>query len=238
MAFMSMKSYEEKHFGGLFLLRNDGDYADVIFMYRSEDDVLIADTHYVKTADYNGYVHCCQRDCPACGRGIRVQTKLFIPMYNITAGELQFWDRSVRFSAQLKRDVFDRYPNPADFVFRITRHGEAGSVDTTYEIVAVGRNSVKTYSDILVENNATMPAYYENVCKEYTPAQLYTQLNKSSGNTAMNGGSDVSGTTSSMPDYIANTIAPRASTLAAPTEADLAVLGVNEIDPLEEDVNF
>ena len=65
MAFKTAREYNEDRFGGLFLLRNDGDYADVIFLYRSLDDVLIADTHYIKSADYSGYVHCCGRGCPA-----------------------------------------------------------------------------------------------------------------------------------------------------------------------------
>ena len=91
MAFKKVNDYNQEKFGGLFLLRNNGDYADVIFMYRSVDDVLVADTHYIKSADYSGYVHCQGRNCPACAKGIRVQTKLFIPMYNITDNELQFW---------------------------------------------------------------------------------------------------------------------------------------------------
>lgn len=236
MAFMSMKDYNEKHFGGLFLLRNDGDYADVVFMYRNSDDVLIADTHYVKSADYSGYVHCCQRECPACGKGIRVQTKLFIPLYNITSdGELQFWDRSVRFMSQLQKDVFERYPNPCDYVFRITRHGESGSMDTRYEIVAVGRNSVKTYDQILTENNASFPAYYENVCKEYSSAQLYTLLNNTyTSNSTSESSSD------SMPNYTLN-VSPRTGGVinSNPTAADIAALGLDDNEPLDEsEVDF
>ena len=83
MGFKSVTSYNEEKFNGLFLLRNDGDSADVIFLDRNIDDVLVADTHYVKSADYSGYVHCCGKGCPACAKGIRIQTKLFIPLYNI-----------------------------------------------------------------------------------------------------------------------------------------------------------
>ena len=69
MAFKTVESYNEARFGGFFLLRNDGDFADVVFMYRNKDDVLVADTHYVKGSDYSGYVHCCGRGCPACSKG-------------------------------------------------------------------------------------------------------------------------------------------------------------------------
>lgn len=182
MAFKTVKSYNEEKFNGLFLLRNDGDYADVIFMYRNEDDALVADTHYVKSADYSGYVHCCGRGCPACGKGIRVQTKLFIPLFNIMDNEIQFWDRGIRFETQLKQDVFSKYPNPSDFVFRITRHGAAGDVNTTYEIVAIGKNTFKSYSQILVECNASFPEYYDNICKEWSSDKLHSVLSSTSDN--------------------------------------------------------
>ena len=179
MAFKTMKEYNEQKFGGLFVLRNDGDYADVIFMYRSADDVLIADTHYIKSADYSGYVHCCGRGCPACGKGIRVQTKLFIPLFNITAGELQFWDRTMRFEPQLQQDVFARFSNPSEYVFRITRHGAAGDVNTTYEIQVIGKNEYKSYAQILADNNAQFPDYFEHICKEVTAGELNMMVNVS-----------------------------------------------------------
>lgn len=180
MAFKSVNQYNEERFGGLFLLRNDGDYADVIFLYQNVEDVLVADVHYIKSADYTGYVHCCERGCPACAKGIRTQTKLFIPLYNIQAQEIQFFDRSLRFEPQLQNDVFAKYPNPSEFVFRIQRHGAAGSVDTTYSITAIGRNTYKSYHQILAENNATMPAYYSHVCREVTHSELQNMLSDGS----------------------------------------------------------
>lgn len=186
MAFKTVTQYNEERFGGLFLLRNDGDSANAVFLYQSPEDVLVADTHYIKSAGYSGYVHCTEHGCPACAKNIRVQTKLFIPLFNLSAnegkGEIQFWDRSIRFENQLSKDVFEKYNNPSEVVFRITRHGAAGSVDTTYEIQAVGRNTVMSYHEILAANKATMPAYYENVCKSVTAAELTTMLN-SSGDT-------------------------------------------------------
>lgn len=194
MGFKKLKTYNEENWGGMFLLRNDGDFADVIFMYQNEDDVLIASTHYIKSSDFNGYVHCCGKGCPACAKGIRVQTKLFIPLYNINAGEIQFWDRGNRFQNQLMSDVFANYPNPCEYVFRITRHGAAGSIDTTYEIVAVGRNTYKSYADILVEQNAKMPDYYETVCKDMDIATLSSHLSTQGTNTS-------SATSGDMPTY-------------------------------------
>lgn len=191
MAFKSIKAYNEEKFGGLFLLRNDGDYADVIFLYRSLDDVLIADTHYIKSADYSGYVHCCGRGCPACEKGIRVQTKLFIPMYNLTTDAVEFWDRSVRFENQLSNDVFEKYPNPSEFVFRVTRHGAAGDVNTTYEIRAIGRNSKMPYEAILEKFSISIPEHYETVCRDIDASSLRSMLASGSSQQAVYGSEDL-----------------------------------------------
>lgn len=190
MGFKTVKSYNEEKFGGLFLLRNDGDSADVIFLYSSDNDVLVADTHYVKSSEYSGYVHCCGSGCPACGKGIRVQTKLFIPLFNLTAndgaGEIQFWDRSIRFEPQLHQDVFAKFPNPSEIVFRITRHGAANDINTTYEIQAIGRNSTNPISKILADNNATFPEYYSNICKDMSISELTRLLNTTSESSSYN----------------------------------------------------
>lgn len=235
MAFKTVKSYNEEKFGGLFLLRNDGDHADVIFMYRDTEDVLVADTHYVKSSDYSGYVHCCGRGCPACGKGIRVQTKLFIPVYNITDGELQFWDRTMRFEHQLNQDVFNKFPNPSEYVFRITRHGVAGDVNTTYEIVAIARNTLKSYSQILADNNATFPEYYSNICRDVNSTDLYTMLNSTSTATTSTNYSDI-------PSYQVTprgsaTTQPAAYTAPSTYEAPDA-LGINSVvDSGEEEID-
>jgi len=212
MAFKSVKAYNEEKFGGLFLLRNDGDYADVIFLYQSLDDVLVADTHYIKSADYSGYVHCCGRGCPACAKGIRVQTKLFIPIYNLSTNAIEFWDRGIRFEAQFSQDVFTKFPNPSEYVFRITRKGAAGDVNTVYQITAIGRNSVLKYDDILKANNITFPDYYSNICKELSAAELTNLL---STHLTTSEGSTEAYSNSSLPNY---QIQPRSiTTAAAPT---------------------
>lgn len=217
MAFKSVKTYNEEKFGGLFLLRNDGDYADVIFLYESLDDVLVADTHYIKSADYSGYVHCCGRGCPACSKGIRVQTKLFIPLYNLTTNQVEFWDRSIRFEQQLSQDVFANFPNPSEFVYRITRKGVAGDVNTVYQISAIGKNSVLSYADILKINNISFPAYYENICKDMSAKQISDLL---SGSAPAGTASENYEPISSMPNYqiTPRAVTPGSSNIAPPVD--------------------
>ena len=185
MAFKSVTAYNEERYGKFFMLRNDGDSADVVFLYRNVNDVLVADVHYIKSDMYTGYAHCLGKGCPACNygeRGIRIQTKLFIPVYNIDANEIQFFDRTMRFEPQLMHDVFDMYDNPSQCVYRIIRHGAAGSVDTTYEIKLLGKNTLGTYEEILNKFGASFPEYYNQVCRELTSREMSDMLGTSNTN--------------------------------------------------------
>lgn len=209
MAFKSVKQYNEERFGGLFMLRNDGDQADVIFLYRNQEDVLIGDTHYIKSPDYSGYVHCLGNGCPACGKNIRIQTKLFIPLFNVTANELQFWDRSTQFENQLMKEVFEAYPCPVDYVFRITRHGAARDVNTYYTIQAVAKNTVKGFDQILSDAGTAFPDCFERVCKSVTGPSMRTMLTPAadgSGNYSASSGASES----SLPSYQVTPRTPRA----------------------------
>lgn len=199
MGFKKMSEYNEERYGGFFMLRNNGDAADVIFLYQSKDDVLVADVHYIKSADYSGYVHCLGRNCPACGNKIRVQNKLFIPLYNITSGEIEFWDRSTRFENQLVTDVFDKFPNPSEYVFRITRNGAAGDVNTTYSIVAVGRNDMMSYHEILASKKVMLPDYYNTICKEMSQSEMINILSPQNNSYS---NSTSSNDASSLPNYV------------------------------------
>lgn len=215
MAFKSVKQYNEERFGGLFMLRNDGDQADVIFLYRNQEDVLIGDTHYVKSPDYSGYVHCLGNGCPACGKNIRIQTKLFIPLYNLTANELQFWDRSTQFENQLMKEVFEAYPCPVDYVFRITRHGAARDVNTYYTIQAVARNTVKTFDQILSDANTAFPDCFERVCKSVSGPTMRNMLTPADNGGNYSGSAPVGD--GSLPSY---QVTPRAPRAEIPESAD------------------
>lgn len=172
MGFKQMEKYDEERYGGMFRLINDGDYEDVVIMYQSRSDVLEADTHYLKSSDFSGYVHCCGPDCPACKKDIRVQAKLFIPVYVISKKEILYFDRGTKFMSVLDNDVFRNYPNPSEYVFRITRHGAANSVDTTYSFTAVGKNNFASYAQILADLHTSMPADYDRICKDYDKSRI------------------------------------------------------------------
>ena len=179
MAFKSFSQYQADKNGEFFVLPNDKDYADVIFLYRNTEDVLVADVHYITSSTYKGYVHCCGTGCPACNygeRGIRLDHKLFIPLYNIQKNKIEFWDRSTFFEQVLQKAVFASYPVPWQTVFRITRRGEAGSRDTKYDIVPIARNSSMTYDKILSDLGVTLPDHYSVICKEMSAAEMSAVL--------------------------------------------------------------
>lgn len=186
MAFKSFSQFQEDKQGDFFVLPNDGDFADVIFLYRSANDVLVADVHYISTSSYKGYAHCCGPDCPACkyptqsGKGIRKDNKIFIPLYNISKGKIEFWDRSTFFESVLQTQVFKNYPNPSMCVFRITRRGAAGSRDTKYDIEVKFRNSAMPYEKICADFKISFPDAYSAVCKEMTVAEMDAALNSAS----------------------------------------------------------
>lgn len=185
MAFKSLTQYQESKNGEFFTLPNDGDYADVIFLYRNVEDVLIAsDVHYLISSSYRGYVDCCGAGCPACNygeRGIRRDNRLIIPLYNLQKNKIEFWDRSPFFEQTLQKYVFAPFPAPYEAVFRITRRGEARSRDTHYDIVPVGRNSTMPYDSILSSFGITFPEGYSSVCKTMSIAEMSAALNANSG---------------------------------------------------------
>lgn len=176
MGFKTIDQYNSDKYKDFFILANDGDFADVVFLYRNTQDVLVADAHYIKTDNYSGYVHCCGTGCPCCSRHFKVQPKIFIPLYNIAKNKIEFWDRSARFESKLSADVFRNYPEPSNYVFRITRHGVAGDPETTYEIRAVGKNSSLPYEKILADNNAVMPDYYGKAIKDLSSSEIESML--------------------------------------------------------------
>lgn len=194
MAFKTVEEFNNDRHLNKFVIQNDKESADVVFLYQSYSDMLVADAHYLKSASYSGYVHCCGNGCPICAikkadgtQAIRTQSKIFIPVYNINkknpdnpdeTGVIEFWDRTPKFEQQFKQDVFDLYPNPSEYVFKVIRHGVANDINTRYEIRAIGRNTVAgmSYQEILDRFHAKMPDYYENIIKAFSIAELTDML--------------------------------------------------------------
>ena len=186
MGFKKVQNIEEERFGKYLRLMDDGDSVTGVFLYKDYSDVIVADCHYIKSAEFNGYAHCCGAGCPACSEGIRVQQKLFIPFLVLAdksdgydEDTVVFWDRNSRFTYQLRNQVFKDYPNPQDYVFKITRHGEHNDINTKYSISAV-MNFPYDVDEILKNMGVSFEnyAYYENVVKTIDSNDMLDMLNR------------------------------------------------------------
>lgn len=236
MAFKSIETYNDERYRFQFRLTKDGESANVIFLYRSKSDMLIGPAHYVMSPEYRGYVECCEVGCPACAKGIRKDVgMLFIPLYNLDTQKIEFWVKSQSFENYLDRCVFDSYPNPSEYVFTITRHGEYKAEKVTYDIRATYNNSVMTYDQILAKFNTTLdwPGYYANICRSYSISELEHLLsNRSQSNsTSSSGLSDYvatprAGFVPTMPEtYVdaSNLVADNTPVVTAPTVSNTEV---------------
>ena len=107
-------------------------------------------------------------------------------MYNLDTQKIEFWVKSQSFENYLDRAVFDSYPNPSEYVFTITRHGEYKAEKVTYDIRAEYNNNAMTYDQILAHFNTTLewPGYYSNICRSYSISELENLLAKNSSSSA------------------------------------------------------
>ena len=188
MAFVSTTQYKDDMYRGKFVLQDHGHTADVIFLYRSVQDFLVGNVHYVKSDSYSGYVHCSGRGCVCCARGLRKQTKIFIPVLNLSTNQVEFWERNMKFEPQFMRDVFANYPNPSEYVFRITRNGASGDVNTRYLIQATHRNTEMPYDKIMQDFGISFPNHYDTICKEFSDSELSMMIPVRTGDSQSSGG--------------------------------------------------
>lgn len=130
-----------------FSLKNDKDTASVRFMYNGLEDVEGYAVHKVEIDDKTRYVNCLREyneprsKCPLCNSGSTPVVKLYIPLYDVDAGEIKLWERGKKFFDKLS-SICSRYVNGntplVAHTFDIERHGKAGDTQTTYEIYETG----------------------------------------------------------------------------------------------------
>lgn len=145
---MARFSYNEaENYGGngghgFFSLANDGDVAKVRFMYDKLEDIEGYAVHQIEVDGKKRYVNCLREygrpvdDCPLCKKGMFVNAKLFIPVYEVESGQVKIWERGKKFFGKMA-GLCSRYAskeNLVSHVFEIERHGKKGDTQTTYEI--------------------------------------------------------------------------------------------------------
>lgn len=154
----SVKSSSQKEYkrvGYLNSLKDDGDEVIVRFVYDDPSQFDIVTAHKETIDGKYRYVSCLRNayepltKCPLCSRGDPVTSRFFVKVLvyeldesgNINANG-KVWDRPVSFAHKLA-DYCKEYENLSDYIFKIKRRGERGSMKTEYEIVPTNPNVYK-----------------------------------------------------------------------------------------------
>ena len=132
--------------GSYFSLKDDRDTARVHLIGNDINDFYGYAVHKVTTGDKDRYVNCLRKhgdpvdDCPFCASGDseikKVYAKMFIPLYNIDADEVQIWERGKSFFRDLS-SYCTRNPNVVSCVTEIERLGAKGDTSTRYNLIKV-----------------------------------------------------------------------------------------------------
>lgn len=169
-----------------FSLRNDGDSAIVRFNIHGLNDIAVDSVHRVKTGDGKNRVVSCLRAtphdpihaCPFCENGEPLNFRLFIPLVEYRQddkGGVELnpvvWEQGVKTRNVLK-GLIEEYGDLTDSLFKITRHGAAGSKETTYSILPANPNVYK--SDVFVKDFSAFddPTYINRFILVKTPEEI------------------------------------------------------------------
>lgn len=171
--------------GKYFSLKNDKDTALVHFMFNSIDDV---DGYTVHEVMVNGYRQdvTCLRDyadplsaCPLCEAKHKLTIKFYVPLHMIETDEVVIWKRGKNFYPQLQ-ELCNKYNPLVSYPVEIERNGEAGSMDTTYEMY------VQECDETLMEDLPEIPDILGTYCLEKTYDELLTFVQTGSFETGDN----------------------------------------------------
>lgn len=133
-----------------FTLKNDGDEAIVRIMHNSVDDLTVNTVHPIEVAGRFRNVNCLRSPndpvsaCPMCNAGNRISNKVYLKMYEYgtdNTGTLVckpvIWERTMSFVKEKIIPLMSEYQNRlSDVVIKIKRCGAAGSMQTTYSVLA------------------------------------------------------------------------------------------------------
>lgn len=154
VSFNDMDNYKnEGSSASFFRLKNDKEVAQVRFMYNGIEDVEGVAVHTVDVpgVQYGRDVNCLRAynepldECPLCKAGYKPKVKIFVPLYNVEADEVQIWSRSKSYGAKLS-GICSRYAKKCNLVnniFEIERNGAKGDKQTQYNEFLVDTDDVE-----------------------------------------------------------------------------------------------
>lgn len=155
---------------GYFSLKDDGDEAIVRFGHASPREINIVTVHTVKVTNKDGKelykrVSCLREvndptsKCPFCVANSKTQPdgkkpypladKFYVKLIEYIKDEkgnivskARVWERPAKFARELK-SFMDEYGDLTNFVFKVKRQGNRGSMETTYSIIPARQDVYK-----------------------------------------------------------------------------------------------
>ncbi len=131
---------------GYFRLVDDGDTARVRFLYNTSDDIEMFSVYQVDVNGKKRWVNSLRNynepleKCPFSRlSGVKLQNKLFIPIYNIDENCVQIWERGFTYQKKLE-PIAKRFEPIYSAVVEISRSGRKGDKETTYNFFLEGRD--------------------------------------------------------------------------------------------------
>lgn len=153
-----------------FSLKDDGDTAQIRFMYNDINDVEGVATHEIQEGDKKYDVECLRAynepvdNCPLCAAGYKVNAKLFIPVYDESSKEGKIWTRGKTYFNKLS-SLCARYNPLVSTLFEIERVGKKGDTSTSYEtyVIKTDNTKIEDLSEINAEGTAFQVKSFEDL---------------------------------------------------------------------------
>ena len=146
-----------------FTLENDGDSAEVTFLYDDPDggDIDYFLVHEVEIGGKRRYVNCNALDddgehlhpenCPLCENGYPRIEKLFLQLYNHGSQKVETWDRG-RTDVPKITSYIKRYKKRVTQPCELIRNGKKGDTNTSYEFLPMDKSD-ETLEDFPEKQN-------------------------------------------------------------------------------------
>lgn len=130
-----------------FSLKNHGDEAIVRIMHDTVDSFDLVAVHPVEINGRYRNVNCLRDprepldNCPMCANGTPIRQKFYIHLLQYNRDnqgniivEPCIWERSATYATTIA-NLINEYGPLSDHIFKIRRNGQAGSMETTYDIM-------------------------------------------------------------------------------------------------------
>ena len=142
-----------------FTLSNDGDSAIVRFLHSDVNDFDVLDVHNIQLGGFNRKINClrpvdgAKDECAICMHNdydeekgsykYPLQRRIFIHLlrYDTPNNPIeQVWERSAKDFVKKLMQLVEDYGPLYQRMYKIVRHGAAGSNDTTYDILPLDKD--------------------------------------------------------------------------------------------------